>query len=248
MMSVAAYYPRMSMPPHRHLDPWTEMTLHRGQNIPFDPQVTVAGVGRADVWVFDAGALGNALGSAPLTIVTLFTDTPRALAVTPDGTRVFAAGFHTGNQTTTINEAVLPDGFGPDGAPGPVTNFEGRPAPDIGTIVKWNGAHWVDALGRPRDQYVKFSLPDKDVFVLDAMANPPQQLPGAGGFFQGVGTILYSMVVHPKTGKVYVANTHATTPIGSRAPGSSWGTACAGTCTRAGSPCSRPGAASPRGT
>ena len=184
-------------------------TAHRGQNIPFDPQVTVAGVGRADVWVFDAGALGNALGGAPLTIVTLFTDTPRALAVTPDGTRVYAAGFHTGNQTTTISEAVLPDGFGPDGAPGPATNFEGRPAPDIGTIVKWNGAHWVDALGRPRDQYVKFSLPDKDVFVLDAMANPPRQLPGAGGFFQGVGTILYSMAVHPVTGKVYVANTDA---------------------------------------
>jgi YVTN family beta-propeller protein len=184
-------------------------TAHRGQNIPFDPKVTVAGVGRADVWVFDAGALGNALGGAPLTIVTLFTDTPRALAVTPDGTRVYAAGFHTGNQTTTISEAVLPDGFGPDGAPGPVTNFEGHLAPDIGTIVKWNGAHWVDALGRPRDQYVKFSLPDKDVFVLDAMANPPQQLPGAGGFFQGVGTILYSMVVHPKTGKVYAANTDA---------------------------------------
>ena len=184
-------------------------TAHRGQNIPFDPKVTVAGVGRADVWVFDAGALGNTLGGAPLTIVTPFTDTPRALAVTRDGTRVYAAGFHTGNQTTTINEAVLPDGFGPDGAPGPVTNFEGRPAPDIGTIVKWNGAHWVNALGRPRDQYVKFSLPDKDVFVLDAMANPPRQLPGAGGFFQGVGTILYSMAVHPKTGKVYVANTDA---------------------------------------
>jgi hypothetical protein len=29
MMSVAAYYPSMSMPPHRHLDPWTEMTLRR---------------------------------------------------------------------------------------------------------------------------------------------------------------------------------------------------------------------------
>ena len=92
-------------------------TAHRGQNIPFDPKVTVAGVGRADVWVFEAGALGNALGGAPLTIVTLFTDTPRALAVTRDGTRVYAAGFHTGNQTTTISEAVLPDGFGPDGAP-----------------------------------------------------------------------------------------------------------------------------------
>jgi YVTN family beta-propeller protein len=184
-------------------------TAHRGQNIPFDPQVTVAGVGRADVWVFDANALGNTLGGAPLTIVTLFTDTPRALAVTPDGTRVYAAGFHTGNQTTTAGEGSIPDGFGPDGVAGPATNFDGHPAPEVGAIIKWNGAHWVDTLGRARDQAVKLALPDKDVFVLDAMANPPHQLAGAGGFFHGVGTILYTMVVNPVSGKVYVANTDA---------------------------------------
>jgi DNA-binding beta-propeller fold protein YncE len=184
-------------------------TAHRGQHIPFDPQVTTEGVGRADVWVFDASSLGTTLGGAPLTIVTLFTDTPRALAVTPDGTRVYAAGFHTGNRTTAIGEAVLPDGFGPDGAPGPTTNSDGDPAPEIGTIVQWNGTHWVDPLGRPRDEHVRLSLPDKDVFVLDAMATPPRQLAGAGGSFQGVGTILYSMAVNPVTGKVYVANTDA---------------------------------------
>jgi DNA-binding beta-propeller fold protein YncE len=184
-------------------------TAHRGQNIPFDPQLTTPGVGRADVWVFDADRLGSSLGGTPLTIVTLFTDTPRALAVTPDGRRVYAAGFHTGNQTASIQETSIPDGFGADGVPGPATNAEGRPAPEVGTIVKWNGAHWVDALGRSRDQYLKFSLPDKDVFVLDAMANPPRQLRGAAGFFQGVGTILYTMAVNPVNGKVYVANTEA---------------------------------------
>ncbi len=184
-------------------------TAHRGQNLPFDPQLTTPGVGRADVWVFDADALGSSLGGTPLTIVTLFTDTPRALAATPDGSRVYAAGFHTGNQTTSITEFSIPDGFGPDGVAGPTTNAEGRPAPEVGEIVKWNGTHWVDALGRPRDQYVSFSLPDKDVFVLDAMADPPRQLAGAAGFFQGVGTILYAMTVNPANGKVYVSNTDA---------------------------------------
>ena len=184
-------------------------TAHRGQNLPFDPQFTTPGVGRADVWVFDADRLGNTLSGTPLTIVTLFTDTPRALAVTPDGSRVYAAGFHTGNRTTIVPETSLPDGFGPDGVAGPVTNAEGRPAPETGAIVKWNGSHWVDALGRSRDQYVRFSLPDKDVFTLDAMANPPRQVAGAGGFFQGVGTILYTMAVNPVNGKVYVANTEA---------------------------------------
>ena len=55
------------------------------RTVPFDPQLTTPGVGRADVWVFDAHSLGRALGGTPLTIVTLFTDTPRALAVSPDG-------------------------------------------------------------------------------------------------------------------------------------------------------------------
>jgi DNA-binding beta-propeller fold protein YncE len=182
---------------------------HRGQNISFDPQLTTPGVGRADVWVFDATALGTSLGGTPLTVVPLFTDTPRALAVTPDGSRVYAAGFHTGNRTTSISEPMLPDGFGPDGAPGPSASAQGDPAPEVGTIVKWDGAHWRDALGRTRDELVKLSLPDKDVFVLDATANPPRQVAGTGGFFQGVGTILYSMAVNPVTGKVYVANTEA---------------------------------------
>jgi DNA-binding beta-propeller fold protein YncE len=184
-------------------------TAHRGQNIPFDPQLTTPGVGRADVWVFDGNALGTTLGGAPLSIITLFTDTPRALAVTPDGTRVYAAGFHSGNQTTSINERAIPDGFGPGGVVGPSTNFEGRPAPETGAIVKWNGSHWVDAEGYPHDNAVRLSLPDKDVFVLDAMANPPRQVPGPSGFFTGVGTILYTMVVNPVNGKVYVANTDA---------------------------------------
>jgi DNA-binding beta-propeller fold protein YncE len=194
-------------------------TAHRGQNLPFDPQLTTPGVGRADVWVFDADRLGSSLGGSPLTIVTLFADTPRALAVTPDGSRVYAAGFQTGNQTSTVPETALPDGFGPDGAPGPATNAEGRPAPEVGTIVKWNGQHWVDALGRPRDEHIKFSLPDKDVFVLDAMANPPRQLAGSGGFFQGVGTVLYTMAVNPVNGKIYVANTEANNAARFEGPG-----------------------------
>src|SRR6185369_1332842 len=74
-------------------------TAHRGQNIGFDPQLTTAGVGRADVWVFDATSLGASLGGTPLGVVTLFGDTPRALTTSPDGTTVYAAVFHSGNQT-----------------------------------------------------------------------------------------------------------------------------------------------------
>ena len=65
-------------------------TAHQGQNSPYnDPanpgELTTSGIGRADVWVFDADDLGSSLGGDPITIVTHFADTPRALAVTPDG-------------------------------------------------------------------------------------------------------------------------------------------------------------------
>ena len=78
-------------------------TAHRGQqrtdpsiaSVPGagDPQLTTAGVGRADVWVFDANALGTGFGGVPIRIITLFGDTPRALAVTPNGSTVYAAVF-----------------------------------------------------------------------------------------------------------------------------------------------------------
>src|SRR5262245_34205695 len=43
-------------------------TAHRGQNSAIDPQLTTPGVGRADVWVFDADASTSASGE-PLTIL-----------------------------------------------------------------------------------------------------------------------------------------------------------------------------------
>ncbi|MFE8602563.1 hypothetical protein [Archangium violaceum] len=181
-------------------------TAHRGQNVPFDPQLTTPGIGRADVWVFNASSASG----MPSTILTLFSDTPRSLAVSPDGSRVYAAGFHSGNRTTTLSHILVPDGGQSNGGlPAPNTSVDGRPQPEVGLIVKYNGAHWVDELERIWDNSVRFSLPDKDVFVINAMANPPAQLPGPSGFFAGVGTILYNMAVNPVSGKVYVSNTEA---------------------------------------
>jgi DNA-binding beta-propeller fold protein YncE len=193
---------------------------HRGQNAPFDPQLTTPGIGRADVWVFDAGDLGASLGGDPLTILTLFSDTPRALAVTPDGARVYAAAFHSGNRTTALHELQVPNGGeAAGGVPGPNTNADGVPAPEVGLIVKYDGDHWVDVLGRHWDDEVRFSLPDKDVFVINANANPPAQLAGSAGFFAGVGTILFNMAVNPVSGNVYVSNTEARNDLRFEGPG-----------------------------
>ena len=185
-------------------------TAHRGQNVPYDPQLATPGVGRADVWVFDAEAPGETLTGTPLAILNLFSDTPRALAVSPDGSKVYAAAFHSGNRTTTVHRIFVPDGGeAAGGLPGPDTNAAGVPRPEMALIVRFDGTHWVDELGRAWDDQIRFSLPDKDVFVLDANADPPAQLAGAAGSYQGVGTILYNMVVNPVNGKVYVSNTEA---------------------------------------
>jgi DNA-binding beta-propeller fold protein YncE len=212
-------------------------SAHRGQNSPVNPQLTTPGVGRADVWVFDANNLGSSLGGTPLRVLTHFGDTPRALAVTPDGNTVYAAVFHSGNQTTTLNAGVVCDGFGnfpcllpsglpPGGLPGPDTDHTGAPAPETGMIVKFNKSNnrWVDPLGRNWTSFVKFNLPDKDVFVIDADAATPAEV----GSFAGVGTILFNMAVNPRNGKIYVTNTEARNEVRFEGPGIFGGTTVQG--------------------
>ena len=211
-------------------------TAHRGQNSPYtDPanpgELTTAGIGRADVWVFDAANPGTGPGGTPLTLITLFGDTPRPLAVSPDGSRVYAGVFHSGNRTTTLNEGIVCNGgagagtcvvdgvVAPGGLPAPNVDSDNQPQPEVGLIVKFDGAHWKDELGRNWDGLVRFNLPDKDVFAIDADASPPVETAA----YSGVGTVLYNMAVNPVSGKLFVANTEAFNAVrfeGTRAPGS----------------------------
>ncbi len=193
-------------------------TAHRGQNSPYmDPanpgELTTPTTGRADVWVFDA----TGTSAAPLKIITLFGDTPRALAVNADGSRVYAAVFHSGNRTTTINEGAVCNGraaaapcvvsgaTAPGGLPAPNSDLNGALQPEVGLIVRHNGAHWVDELARNWDDIVQFNLPDLDVFSIDANASTPGQVAA----YPQVGTILFGMAVNPVSGRLYVSNTEA---------------------------------------
>ncbi|HVW25031.1 MAG TPA: beta-propeller fold lactonase family protein [Polyangiaceae bacterium] len=189
-------------------------TAHRGQNSPDDPDLFNPAAGRADVWVFDANNLGAAMGGQRLTKLTFFADTPRALAVTPDGKTVYAAAFLSGNQTTTVAEDSVKNVY--NGImPGPATITLGGqtiPMPTTGLIVKWKPgedgtSHWFDAYGTIFDDEVKVRLPDNDVFTIDATANPPAGV--ASGTYNHVGTTLFNMAVNPKTKKIYVSNTDA---------------------------------------
>src|SRR5262245_977985 len=214
-------------------------TAHRGQNTGMPgTDLTTEGLGRADVWVFDATTLGTSLGGTPLTKLTFFGDTPRALAASPSGNRVYAAVFHSGNRTTTISElGVCNDTSStsnvvapsctvngttvPGGTPNPDTNVQGVKGPEVGLVVKFNpvSSHWEDRLARAWDPVIQFTLPDEDVFVIDASANPPAPVVTGTQFFTGVGTILFNMITNPVTGKLYVTNTEARNEIRFEGPG-----------------------------
>ena len=180
-------------------------TARRGQNCPVTASLTTSGQGRAVVQVFDATSLGATLGGTPVANIVLFSDTPRALARTPDGSRVFAAAFHSGNRTTTITQGAVSGNGGLPPPPGGAT----AGAPATGLIVKFNGTNWVDEINRSWNGQVPFNLPDRDVFIIDANANPPALVSGTSNV-TGVGTVIFNMAVRPNAAnQVYVANTDA---------------------------------------
>ncbi len=201
-------------------DRWAFVTAaHRGQNAPFDPGFNDPKVGRADVWVFDANAPGNTVGGKPAAILNMFADTPRALARSADGTRVYAAAFNSGNKTTIIQ-----------GGPtlrlektGPTTDSKGKAAPPTGLIVrKQPDGTWKDsgdpARGvAPKDwsANVRLNLPDNDVMVIDTTTAVPTRIRD----LQGVGTTLFNMAVNPVNGKLYVSNQEARNDFRFEGPG-----------------------------
>ncbi|MGI9291021.1 MAG: YncE family protein [Gammaproteobacteria bacterium] len=213
-------------------------SAHRGQNSPYTSidnpgELTTPGIGRADVWVFDADNPGNAVGGKPVTVLSLFGDSPGPLAVTPDGKTVYAGVFKSGNQTTIIGRVLICKGgivaepcqplrggeFSPGGLPPPNETIDGDPMPEAGLIVKWDGEGWKDELNRDWSTMVKLDLPDYDVFAIDAEADTPYEITA----YPTVGTILYAMEVNPATNNIYVANTEAINEVrfeGSRPRGS----------------------------
>jgi DNA-binding beta-propeller fold protein YncE len=191
-------------------------TAHRGQNTGFNPLLQTQSVPRADVWVFDTTNLGNSMGGTALGRVELFGDTPRPLAVSPDGGSVYVGVFHSGNQTAALNEAIAP-ALGVPRMP-PFDNVEGEPAPGVGVILKWDGATWRDAMGQDYGAAATlFHLPDWDVFKLNALL-PPTLMASNAVRYAGVGTILFNITVGP-TGKVYVSNTEAQNHVRFEGPG-----------------------------
>lgn len=142
----------------------------------------VSATTRDELQVFDAAT------RAPLGLVPLFGKDPRALATSPDGSKVYAVAQRSGNRTTVLPASVAP----PPPAP---SNPNLPPAPQQALIVRADDSQWA--------AYVPYSLPDHDVFEVDATSLAVTRT------FEHVGTTNTAIAVHPTSGELWIANTEA---------------------------------------
>jgi DNA-binding beta-propeller fold protein YncE/mono/diheme cytochrome c family protein len=181
------------------------------------------------VKVFDLSNL-----AAPPTKVDLFGRKTRALAVSADGTKVYAVVLESGNQTTVINANIIaanddamdtsrmaqlglnniactsaPPAY-PPLPPGisrnPALLDPAPPAqPQVALIVKWNAA--AGAWKDDAGQNWNTCLPYRlpDHDLFVIDAASP----GAPTFVDHLGTTLFDVSVNPASGKIYVPNTDA---------------------------------------
>jgi YVTN family beta-propeller protein len=120
--------------------------------------------------------------------IPVFGGSPRALAVSKDGSKVYAAFAISGDATTIIPVPLAP-------APPPPTNPKLPPAPAQGIIVQATDSTW--------SSFIQFTMPDNDVVEIDVATQTVTR------YFSGVGTINLGLAVNPVTGDLYVANTNA---------------------------------------
>ena len=185
-------------------------------------------MGRADVWVFDATNLGTTLGGTPLQIVSLFGDTPRALAVSPDGNTVYARdlplrqpdhdrfrgrglqGFHARQRAPAARASVSPGG-----TPGRhrLRGQRVRLRSAHREVQARDGNGWT-ASGVTGARSCASASPTTT--SSRSTPTPWRKAP----VYTGVGTTLFNMAVNPVSGKVYVSNTDAHNEVRFEGPGS----------------------------
>jgi len=124
---------------------------------------------------------------AELASIPLLGNNPRALATSPDGTKVYAAFALSGNRTTLVPAALAP----PQPPPLTITNTP----PRVGLIVDATDTNW--------SHVIKYTMPDNDVVEIDA------QTLAITRYFPGVGTVNLGLAVNPRSGDLFVANTDA---------------------------------------
>lgn len=124
---------------------------------------------------------------AELAAIPVLGNNPRALTLSPDGTKVYAAFALSGNRTTLIPTPLAP----PQPPPVSITNAP----PRVGLIVDAADTSW--------SHLIQYTMPDNDVVEIDA---PSLEITR---YFSGVGTVNLGLAVNPRNGDLFVANTDA---------------------------------------
>lgn len=120
--------------------------------------------------------------------ISIPAHSPRTLLASSDGRTVWIASYLSGNGTTVIPHSAAP-------APPTPTNPELPDPPRQGVIVSANDPRWKSQIG--------FELKDDDIFEIDVKTLDIRRS------IAGVGTTLFNLAQHPKSGEVWVANTDA---------------------------------------
>lgn len=122
--------------------------------------------------------------------IAVFGGNPRALAVSPDGSKVYAAFAFSGNRTTIIPAHAVP------GLPPKPANPNLPAAPQQGMIVSVTDPVW-------NPSFIKFGMPDHDLVELNAATQSITR------YFSSTGTINLGLAVRPTNGDLFIANTEA---------------------------------------
>jgi YVTN family beta-propeller protein len=140
---------------------------------------------------------------ALVTTLPVSGGSPRALAVSPDGSTVYAALAIAGNATTIIPANLAPVQCGVKGQTKfnpalcvPAFNPALPAPPQVSLIVAAGNPEWSSDIG--------YKMPDNGVVAINTGASP-----AVAGYYAGVGTINLGLAVNPVTGDLYVANTAA---------------------------------------
>ncbi|HEX7878354.1 MAG TPA: FlgD immunoglobulin-like domain containing protein [Candidatus Eisenbacteria bacterium] len=138
------------------------------------------------------------LAAAPI-VIPIFGSDPRALATSPDRSKVYVSVFESGNRSTILPETTVVNGGGQPPANPPMDPML-PPAPNTGLIVQKSGANWVDDTGGIWNSHVTWSLPDNDIVQISTNTMT------VTANFTGVGTLNYDLEVNPSSGVIYVSN------------------------------------------
>ncbi|MEO5803990.1 MAG: beta-propeller fold lactonase family protein [Verrucomicrobiota bacterium] len=130
-----------------------------------------------------------------LAAIPLVGENPRALCVSADGTKVYAAFALSGNRTTLVP---------PDKAPKQPTNATppmnpSLPAPpQVGLIVDATDTNWTTVTN-----VIKYTMPDNDVVEISVSSMAVIR------YFPRIGTVNLAIAIRPSFDQLFVANTDA---------------------------------------